>query len=162
MVNVRLAMDHVVSFMLPFICIALRPDIHALVLIFYPLYRLTFPKDLHILSSRIGRRLKKPSYIWMVYDIFCFLNSGIVLLHKFCNPISSYLFICRLKLMVKLSGPSLHYLRGRRLLLLPKLLLPHRGEIPQNLTMLLRMVIEMEENVQKMVRPHYESAAELF
>lgn len=82
---------------------------------------LTFPKDLHMLSSRIGRRLKRPSYIWMV-----------------------------LKLMVKLSGPSLHYLRERRLLLLPKLLLPHRGEIPQNLRMLLWMVMEMEENVQKM------------
>lgn len=92
-VNVRLAMDHVVSFMKPFICIALRPVIHALVLIFYPLYRLTFPKDLHMLSSRIGRRLKRPSYIWMVYDLFSFLNSGIVVLHKFCNPISIYVYL---------------------------------------------------------------------
>ncbi|KAL0363016.1 UNVERIFIED_CONTAM: hypothetical protein Scaly_1256800 [Sesamum calycinum] len=52
----------------------------------------------------------------------------------------------RLKLMAKLSGPNLHYLRERRLHLLLRLFQPHRGEMPQNLMMLQQMLTKMVQS----------------
>lgn len=75
---------------------------------------LTFLKDLHMLSSRVGLMLKKLSYIWTV-----------------------------LKLMAKLFEPNSHYLRERRLRLLLRLFPPHRGEMPRNLMMLQQMLTKM-------------------
>lgn len=62
---------------------------HSLMLIFF-IYRLTFQKDLLMLSSRSGLMLKRPSYIWMVYDFVIFPIPEIFVFLFACNPIFIY------------------------------------------------------------------------